>query len=340
MPFVVIYSLFLYSVRTGPMATRAQTPTIAASRQARMVDLIDRLAPDEGYTQSLLDGVTLMRSNHPLVRTPALYEPSIVIVAQGRKRGFHGGNTYVYDAQHYLVLAVPLPFEIETEASPQEPMLGIALRIDPTMTAELALSVDETQPHSDVRPRTMFATPVDERFGDATVRLLEALANPGEAKLLGPAIVREITYRVLTGDQGGSLRAALTQGGHFGRIAKALRRIHSQYDRELDVATLAGEANMSVPAFHAHFKAVTATSPIQYIKAMRLHQARLLMIRNGLTAATASERVGYESSSQFSREFKRMFGRSPIEEARHLKDVLNLAPPVRHVAAEPRVLAS
>ena len=324
---------------------RLDTQPANLSRQARMVDLIDRLAPSEGYTQSLLDGVTLMRSNRSLARTPALYEPSIVIVAQGRKRGFHGGQAYVYDAQHYLVLAVPLPFEIETEASPEEPMLGIALRIDPSMTAELALAVDESQPYVNrpnpaARPRTLYATPVDERIGDATVRLLEALSNPAETKLLAPAIVRELSFRVLTGEQGGSLRAALTQGGHFGRIAKALRRIHNQYDRELDVATLAGEANMSVPAFHAHFKAVTATSPIQYIKAMRLHQARLLMIRSGLTAATTSERVGYESASQFSREFKRLFGRSPVEEARHLKDVLNLAPPVRHAAIEARVLAS
>jgi AraC-like DNA-binding protein len=321
------------------MGTRLLAPAVM-SRQTRMVHLIEQLAPSEGYTQSLLDGVTLMRSDHALARTPALYEPSIVIVAQGRKRGFHGGQTYVYDAQHYLVLAVPLPFDIETEASPQEPMLGMSLRVDPTVTAELALAVDESQPHQGVRPQTMFATPLDERIGDATVRLLEALMSPVDARLLGPGIVREITYRVLSGEQGGSLRAALTQGGHFARIAKALRRIHSQYDHELDVATLAREANMSIPAFHNHFKIVTATSPIQYIKAMRLHQARLLMIRNGLSANVASERVGYESASQFSREFKRMFGRSPLEEARHLKSVLNLASPVRHAPTEPRVLAS
>lgn len=316
------------------------SPPNGVVRQARMAELIDQLAPAEGYTRSVLEGVTLMRSNQPLAKTPALYEPSIVIVAQGTKRGFHGGQTYVYDAQHYLVLAVPLPFDIETEASPQEPMLGVALRIDPTATAELALAIDESEPQQASRPQTMFATPLDDRIGDATIRLLEALSRPADARVLGPGIVREITYRVLSGEQGGSLRAALMQGSHFSRIAKALRRIHDHYDGELDVATLASEANMSVPAFHIHFKAVTATSPLQYIKAMRLHQARLLMIRNGLSANTASERVGYESASQFSREFKRMFGRSPLEEARHLKDVLNIAPPVRHVASERRVLAS
>lgn len=305
-----------------------------------MVERLQALAPTEGYTMSALDGVTLMRANRALPRTPALYEPSIVIVAQGRKRGFHGGETFVYDAQHYLALAVPLPFDIETEASPQEPMLGVALRIDPTMTAELALAVDEVAPHADVPPRTLFATPVDDRIGDATVRLLDALSNPGEVRLLGPSIVREITYRVLTGEQGGSLRAALAQGSHYGRIAKALRRIHAHYDRQLEVAALADEASMSVPTFHTHFKAVTATSPIQYIKAMRLHQARLLMIRNGMTAATASERVGYESPSQFSREFKRLFGRSPLEEARHLKDLLDLAPAVQHASTEPPLRVS
>lgn len=316
------------------------SPPNGVVRQARMAELIDQLAPAEGYTRSVLEGVTLMRSNQPLAKTPALYEPSIVIVAQGTKRGFHGGQTYVYDAQHYLVLAVPLPFDIETEASPQEPMLGVALRIDPTATAELALAIDESEPQQASPPQTMFATPLDDRIGDATIRLLDALSRPADARVLGPGIVREITYRVLSGEQGGSLRAALMQGSHFSRIAKALRRIHDHYDGELDVATLASEANMSVPAFHIHFKAVTATSPLQYIKAMRLHQARLLMIRNGLSANTASERVGYESASQFSREFKRMFGRSPLEEARHLKDVLNIAPPVRHVASERRVLAS
>ncbi|MDQ0011570.1 AraC-like DNA-binding protein [Luteibacter jiangsuensis] len=309
-------------------------------RRARMVDLITRLAPSEGYTLSAVDGVAFMRSSRPLVRTPALYEPSIVIVAQGRKRGFHGGQTYVYDAQHYLALAVPLPFEIETEASAEEPMLGVTIRIDLATTAELALAVDDLRPQAEVRPATLFATPLDDRLGDAALRLLEVLSDPVEARLLAPGIVREITYRVLTGEQGGGLRAALTQGGHFGRIAKALRRIHAEYARPLDVATLASEANMSVPTFHTHFKAVTTTSPIQYIKAMRLHHARLLMVRRGLSAATASERVGYESASQFSREFKRLFGRSPVDETRQLKDLLDLAPSVRHVSPARHALVS
>lgn len=306
----------------------------ASDRRARMIDMLKRLAPDEGYTESMLDGVTFMRANRAVSHTPALYEPSIVIVLQGRKRGFHGGNLYVYDAGHYLVLSVPLPFTTETQASEAEPMLGLALRIDPTMTAELALGVDEAVPEPKLKPATLYASPMDARLEDTTLRLLEALSSPAETRLLAPGILRELTYRVLTGDQGGGLRAALLQNGNFGRIARVLRRIHAQYARDLDVATLAGEASMSVPAFHTHFKAVTTTSPIQYIKAIRLHQARLIMIRTGMTAASASEQVGYESPSQFSREFRRLFGRSPGDEVRHLKTLLALSGPVAWTRGE------
>ena len=299
-----------------------------SSQQMRMVELIQRLAPSEGYTQSLLDGVTFMRSNRPLATTQALYEPSIVIVIQGRKRGVHGGNVYVYDAQHYLVLSVPLPFSTETEASEAEPMLGIALRIDTTATAEIAIALDDYVSPAKAQPAPLYATRMEEKLQDATLRLLEALNCPVEALVLGPALLREITFRVLTGEQGGALLAALQQGGHFGRIAKILRKIHIHYASDLNVAALAKEASLSVPAFHVHFKAVTMSSPIQYIKAIRLHNARLMMVRNGMSAATASEQVGYESPSQFSREFKRLFGRSPAQELQHLKQILSLSSPV------------
>lgn len=316
---VLIYSLV---VLTGRRVKHMN------AKQARMIELIKHLAPTEGYTQSRLESVTFMRSNRSIPVTPALYEPSIVIVLQGRKRGVHGGERYIYDAGHYLVLSVPLPFSTETQASEEEPMLGLVLRIDQTLTAQLAMDVDETCGQPTAKPVTLYATPIDHRLEDATYRLLEALGSLLESTVLAPAIFREITYRVLISEQGCGLRAALLRGGNFGRIAKVLRCIHQQYERSLDVGTLAREANMSIPAFHAHFKAVTHTSPIQYIKAIRLHQARLLMIRQGLSATSASQRVGYESASQFSREFKRLFGRSPVGEARHLKEVLAMAGPV------------
>lgn len=310
-------------------AMAANHPPVArgGDSQLRMAELVARLCPTEGITQTALEGVMALRSNSPLKRMPTLYEPCICIVVQGRKRGFHGGMTYVYDAQHFLALAVPLPFESETECAPGEPMLALAVRVDTEVTAELALAIDEAQPAAPHAPKTMMATRMDEGLADATMRMCAALSSPLEARLLAPARLRELMYRVLTSEQGGSLRAALVQGGHFGRIARVLRRIHAHYQSDLDVATLASEANMSIPTFHTHFKAVTQTSPIQYIKSIRLHKARLLMIRGGKTAASAAADVGYESPSQFSREFRRLFGNPPAAEAKRLKTVLSISRP-------------
>ena len=293
---------------------------------ARMVSLLQRLAPNEGYTQSALEGVRFMRSNRPLGRTPVLYEPSIVIVCQGRKLGFLGEEVYAYDAQHYLVLSVPLPFSTETEASVPEPMLAVSLRLDLIELTDLILAIDRSGCHQPSAPLGILSTPLEGDLAEATLRLLLALSSPLDAKILGPAIVREICYRVLIGERGGAMRAALAHQGRFGRVAKALRRIHADYAQPLDVSRLAEEAGMSVPAFHVNFRTVTLTSPIQYIKSTRLHQARLLMIRDGLTAASASARVGYESPSQFSREFKRFFGRSPVDEARDMRASFALSP--------------
>ncbi len=308
-----------------------------------MATLIRRLAPQEGYTRSLLDGVRLMRSNRPLGRTPVLYDPGIVIVCQGHKRGYLADQVYRYDAQHYLVLSVPLPFSTETDASPDEPLLAVSVRLDMTDVADLVMDVEaDAEAHTDPHARTLagapagiVSTPLDATLADTTVRLLQALTSPLEARVLGPAIVRELSFRVLLGPQGGAIRAALAHQGQFSRIARVLRRIHSDYAQLLDVGSLAREAGLSIPAFHANFKTMTATSPIQYIKSVRLHQARLLMIRDDLTAAAAGARVGYESASQFNREFKRLFGRSPGEEAREMRSAFALMAPTQLDALTP-----
>ena len=299
------------------------------SRQAEMAALIRQLAPQEGHTRSLLDGVRLMRADRPLCRTPVLYEPSIVIVCQGHKRGYLAERIYHYDAQHYLVLSVPLPFSTETDASPEEPLLAVSVRLDMTAVADLVIEVDQQANHASTPPAGIVSTPLDATLADTTVRLLRALRSPLDTRVLGPAIVRELCFRVLLGEQGGAIRAALASHGNFGRIARVLRRIHNDYAQPLDVAALAREAGLSVPAFHVHFKTVAATSPIQYIKSVRLHQARLMMIRDHVTAAGAAARVGYESPTQFSREFKRLFGRSPGEEAREMRSAFALMEPAQ-----------
>ena len=295
------------------------------STQSRMAVLLQRLAPHEGHTRSLLDGVRFMRADRPLGRTPVLYEPSIVIVCQGHKRGYLADRVYRYDAQHYLVLSVPLPFSTETDASAEEPLLAVSIRLDMTTVTDLVMAVNGSASQTSA-PAGIISTPLDVSLADATLRLLEALASPLDARVLGPGIVREIVFRVLTGEQGGAIHAALGHHGNFGRISRALLRIHDDCAAPLNVGALAQEAALSATAFHAHFKAVTNTTPIQYIKSVRLHQARLLMIRDGLTAAAAAARVGYESASQFNREFKRLFGRSPGEETREMRSAFALSP--------------
>lgn len=306
--------------------------------QTRIIELLGKLAPAEGITQSELQGVKFMRVNRPHPRMPVMYEPSIVIVCQGRKRGFIGEQTFSYDARHYLVMAVPLPFECETEASEAEPLLAISIRIELTVVAELLITLNDTRGPIQGEPSAFYATPVDQMLGDAVLRLLESLASAHDGRILGPAILREIVYRVLTGSQGDLIRVALTHQLHFGRIAKALRRIHSDYQNSLDVETLAREAGMSLAVFHAQFKAVTTTSPMQYVKATRLHHARLLIAQEGLNVSTAAAHVGYESASQFSREFKRLFGVNPIDEARRMRAAV-ASPPASAAACRQHATA-
>lgn len=294
---------------------------------ARMVQLMERLAPVEGYNLSALDDIRFLRSNRPLARTPVLYDPGIVMLCQGRKRGYLGDDLYVYDAQHYLVVSVPVPFTMETDASEAQPMLAVYMRLNMQLASELMLQVDEALGPSTAPPKGMYASPMDDLLRSSTLRFLEAMSSPAEAQILGPSLVREIYYRILAGEQGGSMRAALNRHGQFGKVTRAIRKIHSCYPQRLSVESLALEASMSVPNFHRHFRNVTDSSPLQYLKSTRLHQARLLMLRSTMSASAAAFSVGYESASQFSREFKRFFGRTPQAEVEWMKATYALPAP-------------
>lgn len=298
-----------------------------------LAPMVAALAPHEGYTLTALEGVRLLRSDRPLARTPVLYDPGIVIVCQGRKRGYFGQRTYVYDAHQYLAVSVPVPFTMETDASAAEPLLALYLHLDFALAAELMLQIDR---HGGVPasapPQSMVSSPIDPALHQAVQRLLQALAAPMEAAILGPQLLRELYFRILTGPQGHTLRAALAMQGRFGKIGKALQHLHAAYAQPLTVAQLAQEAGMSAPSFHSHFRAVTCASPMQYLKSTRLHQARLLMVREGMTAAAACHAVGYESPSQFNREFKRLFGLTPAREVQRMREHFAV-PPKQAVAA-------
>jgi AraC-like DNA-binding protein len=299
-----------------------------SGEQQRMVSLLKALAPHEGYNLTVLPDVRILRSNRALTRTPVLYDPGIVIVCQGSKRGYFGDQIYEYDEQHYLAVAVPVPFTMETRATPQYPLLAIYMHLDFSLAAELMLQIDRHDASDDEpdSPQSMMSSPMDAALQRSVLRFLEAMNQPLDAAILGPALVRELYFRVLTGAQGNAMRAALAMQGPFGKIGKALRRIHATYQQPLDVAQLASDASMSVPTFHSHFKAITNTSPMQYVKSTRLHQARLLMLRQEMTAEAACHAVGYASASQFNREFKRLFGLTPAAETKRMRESFAMPP--------------
>jgi AraC-like DNA-binding protein len=289
------------------------------SPASQLVPLLAGLVQAEGTTPSRLPGVKFMHTTRRIPRTPIAYEPGIFIVAQGRKTAYFGSQKIVYDASHYLVLSVPLPFECETEGSPEKPLLAVKISVTPAAVTELLMQMEQLEPVNGVQPQIMESTALNETLSGATIRLLESLRSADDARILGPQIVREIIYHVLRGKLGRNLRALAAPDSHFGQISRVLNRIHTDFARDYDIASLARDAGMSIAAFHTRFKAVTASPPLQYLKSIRLHKARMLMVNEGLNASGAASKVGYESASQFSREFKRLFGNGPVIEAAGLR---------------------
>jgi len=288
----------------------------------RLAELLDALAVREGKQPTSVAGVEVSRTSYPTAGTPVIYEPMILFIAQGRKIGYLGDEVLTYDKNHYLALSVPVPFQCKVEASPEEPVLALVISVDPTMLSEILINLDEPSISDVAVPRGIYSSGMTDELRSAVIRLLECLSSPTDSRILGPQTVREIVYRVLQGEQGGAMRAMAARNDQFMRIARVLQFINTDFARPLSTEDLAKQARMSVSTFHQNFKAVTATSPLQYLKNIRLHRARLLMVNEGHNANTAATAVGYESASQFGREFKRLFGGSPADDASKLRDRL------------------
>lgn len=287
---------------------------------ALLTKKVKQLKSNEQYLRTLLPDIQLIYGTQPSGRTPVMYRPGIVFLFSGYKVGYINDRTFRYDANEYLLLTVPLPFECETFATEAAPLAGIRLDVDILQLQELLMDIGEDplfQPamaESGINSATL-----SEEILCAAERLLDVMERPLDARILGKQIIREMLYHVLTGPRGGALMALVSRQTHFSQISRVLKRIESQYTESLSVDQLAAEANMSLSAFHHNFKSVTSTSPLQYLKAYRLHKARLMMIHDGLKASAAAMQVGYESASQFSREFKRYFGLTPGEDAARLR---------------------
>lgn len=280
-----------------------------------MVELLSNLVPEEGVRQDVIDRVDLFRITGSSPRTPQTYDPGIIILAQGEKEIFIGDDFYTYGPGNYLVLSVPLPLECKTSASEEKPLLGFKVKVDPAIVGEILLQSDNAGDKFNSLLKGIGSARLDSGMLDASERLLEAISQSEGNCYLGSLIVKEIIYRVLTGEKGDLLRALAYRNQRFFRIAHVLDKIHESYNSKLDMNLLALEAGMSISAFHSSFKAVTNSSPLQYIKNVRLHKARMLMIEEGISAYNAAIHVGYESPSQFNREYKRLFGLTPGRDA-------------------------
>jgi len=292
---------------------RPDEPICHVDSNARLVELLQPLAARDGFLPTAIDGLQIVSCRGNVARCPQIYEPSLMVIAQGSKTAYIGTRTLEYGAGHYLVQALSVPFEYETFASPELPMIGVSIRIDRLMLGELVVAMGPGE-HVAQTPASMASAALDDDMRCAVERLLECLHDEQARRVLGKARQREVLFAALRGPQGNALRALVEQQGQFARIAGALDWLHSHYAEPLQVDALARLANMSASTFHEHFKRTTLASPIQYLKQLRLIKARALLIAEPLNVSQVAHRVGYQSSSQFSREYKRYFARSPVEE--------------------------
>jgi len=304
---------------------KTDKPTALASNatielRKELANKIARLIGGEENRITDICGVSLHRRSSPTPPCRTTYHPGIIVVAQGAKQVNLGHNTFIYDEAHYLLTAVDLPIvSWVAKATDEVPCLVLSMQLDISLVRELLsrdeIHVAEAPPHS---PAMSIGKTTPE-FLNACCRLLDLLDSPKDIPFLSGLIQREIIYRILRGPEGARLRAVATLGDQSHRTAKAIAWITANYAKALRVEELAELSSMGVSTLHHHFRMLTSMSPLQYQKQLRLQSARGLMINNGLDASSAAYEVGYESATQFSREYSRFFGQPPIRDIRNLR---------------------
>jgi AraC-like DNA-binding protein len=303
----------------APNAALRHNP--ARQLRAELAGKIASLIGNEENQITEISGVTLHRRTAPTPPCRTTYQPGIIVVAQGSKQVNLGKSSFIYDEAHYLLTAVDLPIvSWVAEATPEVPCLVLSLKLDISMVREL-LSREEI--HVADAPSDSPAMSIGEttpEFLSACCRLLDLLKSPQDIPFLSGLVQREIIYRILRGPEGARLRSIATLGDQSHRTAKAIAWIAANYSKTLRVEELAELSSMGVSTLHHHFRMLTSMSPLQYQKQLRLQSARNLMLNNGMDAASAAFEVGYESPTQFSREYSRFFGQPPIKDVRALRE--------------------
>ena len=284
---------------------------------ARWTDKGDRFV-------TAIPGLTLYQRDEPTQPTSIMYEPRICVIAQGAKRVLLGDDTYVYDAHHFLITSVDLPTFVQIiKASREKPYLSLRLKLDQGEISQLMVDSNLPPPRAQESSRGMATGEVTLPLLTAFQRLIDLLAEPKDIPIIAPIIQREIFYRLLVGDQGTRLRQMASAGSQSQQITRAIDWLKRNFTRSLRIDHLATQVNMSISTFHHHFQALTAMSPLQYQKWLRLNEARRLMLTENQDAATAAFQVGYESPSQFSREYRRFFGEAPLRDITGLRQMAN-----------------
>jgi AraC-like DNA-binding protein len=301
-----------------------QSPAEAVGSRSELASLADRHIVADGIHASAIPRLVLIRASQPSEPIPTVYEPTVCIVAQGRKQTMLANEVYFYDPEKYLVVTVDLPVVGQViEASPEKPYLCVCLNLDPGQLSALMVELGQNvprNPQAEGLGLGLSLSPIEPALLNAVVRLLRLLDTPQDIPILAPLIEREILYRLLSGDYSERLRQIALGDSRMVSVSRAITWIKQNYAEPFRIETIAREARLSPSALHHSFKSVTAMSPLQYQKQLRLQEARRLMLAQAMDAATASHHVGYESPSQFSREYSRLFGAPPSRDIARLKN--------------------
>jgi AraC-like DNA-binding protein len=292
----------------------------AQANRNELVELIARAIREDGTVEPL-KGLHLNRASAPKAPLHSVSDPAFCVIAQGSKEVFLGHERYQYDPAHYLLVTAELPLVSHVfEASRERPYLSLRLELDPALVGSVMVEAGHPSPPNHADVRAIDVSELDAGLLDAAVRLVRLLDTPTEAPFLAPLITREIVYRLLMGEQGDRLHHIAVLSGYSAPIVKAIERFQKDFDQPLRIDSLARELGMSVSGFHHHFRAVTALSPLQFQKRLRLQEARRLMLGEGLDAASAAYRVGYHDAAYFNREYKSLFGLPPMRDMERLRE--------------------
>lgn len=281
----------------------------------KLIELSLKLLKKEGSNPTLLPQVHLYRSSSHSGRVPLLYKQGVIFLIKGEKKIYTENETISYDNNNYLVITVPMPLECQCTSDNKEPTIALTLDIETSTLISLINMMEDShtlkQINQNKTSRGLYTASCNRNIKNTLERLLLCLQDPLEAKVLGQGIINEIIFHILKDERSNPLFSLATKNTHLSKVEFALREVQNNFHVNFNVESLAQSVNMSVSSFHQSFKEVTSSSPIQYIKKVRLNKARDLLELSDTTVNEAALNVGYESTSQFSREFKRYFGVTP-----------------------------